>query len=136
MKFLAIWLDTNQAFVLNENGEILESLDSGVATREREDGEGNDQGRMGHQFLDPERKKEERYKHELNQYFRELSDLLAGHSPLLIFGPGQIKKNLHHYLQEDKRFRKTEITMETADAMTANQLGAYVRSFFVGLNKV
>lgn len=135
MEFLAVWLDTNQAYILNAHGETLESLNSGVATREREPGQGNDQGRMGHQFLDPERKKEERYKHEMNQYFREISDLLAGHSILLIAGPGQIKKNLLHYLQQDKRFRNAELKLETTDSMTENQLGAFVRSFYEELAK-
>jgi hypothetical protein len=135
MKSLAIWLDTNQAFILNGKGEILESFDSGIVTREREAGQGNDQARMGSHVLDPGRKKEERYRHELHHYFREISDLLQGYSPLLIFGPGPIKKNLHNFLQEDKRFRNAEINVETADSMTENQLAAFVRTYFAGLNK-
>jgi hypothetical protein len=136
MGSLAVWLDTNQAFILDEKGEILELLRSGVATREREPGQGSDQARMGHQFLDPERKKEERYRHELNHYFREISELIEDYSPLLLFGPGPIKKIYYHYLLDDKRFRNTEIVVETADTMSENQLGAYVRSFFASSKKV
>lgn len=49
---------------------------------------------------------------------------------VLLFGPTNAKDELNNYLNKDLHFKNIQITVESADKMTDNQKGAFVKAYF------
>lgn len=128
-----VWIDLHQALIIPENGTKIVRV-NGIETRVREEGEGNDQGRMGDQFIDPEKKRQEKRHHQLDDFLDLVMARLDGCEVVLIFGPASVKEELEEAMAADYRFNETMVYVETADSMTDNQAMAYVRDFFADLD--
>jgi hypothetical protein len=59
-----------------------------------------------------------------------LEKKVATATDLLLLGPGVIKTQFLHYLQEQKHFAALKIKVLDADKMTQNQLQTLVRESF------
>jgi hypothetical protein len=71
-----------------------------------------------------------RFENQLAGYYVRLIRTLRDASELLIFGPGEAKRELKKALQKQKGLRVTVVGIESADKMTERQIVAKVRGRF------
>jgi stalled ribosome rescue protein Dom34 len=117
-----IWIDHKRAVIVTVAAEhvVADTVDSDVAAHPHYAGQQDGGG---------EKKYEERRNHQLNQYYDAVIRSLAKPDGLLIFGPGEAKREL------EKRIRSTThegfaIDVETTDKLTDPQIVAKVTEYF------
>ncbi len=134
MMRLGIWLDCEKAFVISvsEDDYRTEWVHSNVENRVRYDGETKSSSRLGGMFVNPSRKRMERRKHQLREYFASLTPKIRGSEAILLFGPADTAKHLFKEIRQMKGFRDIPVRVEKADKMTENQMIARVREYYAG----
>jgi hypothetical protein len=74
---------------------------------------------------------ENRRSEQLKHYYKRLDKVLRKAERIYLFGPGQAKKELAKFLEQDKGLRARIEGVENADKkLTQNQKAAQVRDFF------
>jgi len=128
--YTGIWLDHQKAIIFSIAGETetRHIIHSGAQTRRRIPGEGKQYTRMGNAFITPEHHLEERIRHQLSRYYREIIDYIQDTTDLLILGPGEAKTELENMLRQTEWANKIQ-QVEAADRITDNQIAARVREF-------
>lgn len=133
MKNIGIWLDKKNAkiVVLNGKKEVFKTLESEVEFFNRKGGSGPRMKWGGPQDVVHESKYDEREKHQLKAYFKNLVGVIKDADALAIFGPSDTCEKfkfelLEHYKPQGEKIR----IVEKADHMTDNQIKAMVKDFF------
>jgi hypothetical protein len=135
-KKTAVFIDQTKARLIHwEEGlaTFAETLESEYESHPRYRGEGSNQARFG---ADPYHGSNNEYgknrqEEEIKKaYFHHLVDALLPYDEILLFGPGETKKELHNHLQEQSAFRDKTIHVQNSDHRTDNQLLEAVRQFF------
>ena len=131
----AIFIDESEArLITGVNGfaRFSGNLESDHQSHPCYRGEGSNQARFG---TDPYHgsnneyrmhRKEEEEKH---QYFDRISDLLQPFDEILLFGPGEAKKELKNHLKELRAFKPKNIQIQNSDHQTDKQLLEIARAF-------
>lgn len=135
-KKIGLWMDQSHALFLgyaDEPDVFLEDIPSGIVSRPRIDGEGNNTTRLGPSpgpASNNEKKKNNIHSNQLNAYFHELGKKLLNKEELLLMGPGVTKTHFFHHLRQNKHFDKLKIEVVDADKMSEKQLLAKVKQKF------
>lgn len=118
-----IWIDHKRAVIVtvSEGRVASEALESDVEAHPRYSGQ---QGGGG------ERKYEERHGQHLDRYYDEVISRLGHLDGLLIFGPGEAKRELKARLSRSKAPSARTIAIETADELSDLQIVAKVQQHF------
>ena len=133
---MAVFMDHSRArFIFFENGlaSFTGTLESGRSSHSRVAGEGSNQTRFG---SDPyygsnnEYGKNRQEEDIMKKYFHRLEEMLLPFDEIMLFGPGQVKKELHNYLEEQAAFRGKKIQVQNSDHQTERQLLETAGSFF------
>jgi stalled ribosome rescue protein Dom34 len=120
-----IWIDHKQAFLVfaDENAATIENIVSEVEEHPRytsytssEDGAADDQ-------------RDQRYAVHLNKYYDEIISHLRNVDSILLFGPGEAKREFEKRLVS-KGHADRIVAVETSDKMTEPQIIAKVRHFY------
>jgi stalled ribosome rescue protein Dom34 len=133
MSNVGIWIDRSQAIIVSVDSDLnteVQKIDSGIEGRVRIDGEGKDYTRMGNQFADNERTKEEKLKHNLKDYFGRVIDAVSTADSIVIIGPAEAKTDLHKQIQSVPNVASKVAKVEPADSMTDNQVVALIKTYF------
>jgi hypothetical protein len=136
-KKLALWMDQSHALLVSfqdKQALLLEELPSPIRTQVRNPGEGSDLTRFGPGTGDAsnnEKKKNNIHQQQLKEYFDQLEKKVYAATDLLLLGPGVVKTQFLHYLQEQKHFATLKMKVLDADKMTHNQLQALVRESYL-----
>jgi hypothetical protein len=136
-KKLALWMDQSHALLLSYQDKqalLLEELSSPIRSHVRIPGEGSDLTRFGSGMGDAsnnEKRKNNIHQQQLKEYFGQLEKKVATATNLLLLGPGVVKTQFFHYLQEQKHFATLKMKVLDADKMTHNQLQALVRESYL-----
>ena len=127
-----IWIDGKKAVIvqLHNEKETVETILSDIEGHERIEGEGKQFTRMGKQFFSFEKNKEEKHKHQLNGYFKNVLNKIKDADAIMIIGPAETKQGLHKLLSESKTLSKKLVLLEAEDHLTDNQVAAKVREFY------
>ncbi|MDY7035097.1 MAG: hypothetical protein SV375_02885 [Thermodesulfobacteriota bacterium] len=130
-KYAEIWLDREKAFVVkNTDGkESLNVIKSGVEKHIRLSGGSRSETRYGPQDVSSERKPNERRKHQLQRYYRDVIKAVEEAKKLLIFRPGEAKKELEKEIKKSKHLASLIVAVEPEDKMTENQIIVRVREY-------
>lgn len=67
-------------------------------------------------------------------FYKGISDEILKYDHVLLFGPTNAKSELHNLLNKNFNFRDIKIDVESADKMTDNEKGAFVRNYFENSN--
>jgi len=130
-------MDQSHALLLSYQDKqalLLEELPSPIRTHVRIPGEGSDLTRFGSGMGDAsnnEKRKNNIHQQQLKEYFGQLEKKVARATDLLLLGPGVVKTQFFHYLQEQKHFTTLKMKVLDADKMTHNQLQALVRESYL-----
>ncbi len=127
-----VWIDKHKAIFLSFIGNEfkIKTIESGIETRERVEGEKNRSGRFGHQSLDTEKSKENRLNEQSKVFLKKVMDELAQSDEFVIFGPSTMKLSLAKAIKEKPLLNSHLLGLEDADDMTENQMSAWVKDYF------
>ena len=132
-EYAGIWIDLEKAYIvkLQDGKESLEVIDSNVEKHIRLSGGARSKTPFGPQEIASERKPEERRKHQLTRFYRDVIKNIEDVSRVYIMGPGEAKKALNKEIARAKRLSAIRVVVETADKMTEKQLIAKVKDFYL-----
>jgi hypothetical protein len=132
----ALFIDQIVARLITEhNGfaDFTAQTESHYESHPRYQGEGSNQARFGR---DPYHGSNNEYSENrqeeeiMKKYFHQLEEMLLPYDEIMLFGPGQVKKELHNYLEEQAAFRGKKIHVQNSDHQTERQLLETAGSFF------
>ena len=128
---IGLWIDHKKAVIvrLDDEGEEIQQIESGVGGRVRYRGEGRQNRPYGPQHTQGEDQLDNRFTQHLNKFYEQVIAHIRGADAVLILGPGEAKSEFEKRLtQSSVRVRIAAI--ETAGKMTVRQIAAKVRDFF------
>ena len=131
-KNVGIWLDNEKAYIITlvNNNERVEKIESNVESRVRYNGEKKAYSRLGGMFINPQKKKTKRKKHQLKDYFDNILQKTRDANEIYIFGPADAKTNLRKTFQKEKNLKEKVKKVESSDKLTQNQMVARVKKVF------
>ena len=131
-KYMGVWIDHEKAFLVTLTGgkEVTTFVESNVEGRVRLSGGSRSRSPYGPQDVASERKRDERHRHRLREYYQRIIRELEDAHRILIFGPGEAKIELENEMKKSKQFSPKIVSVEPADKMTEAQIAAKVRNAF------
>lgn len=131
-KQTGIWIDTKKAVIvfLEADGHKVSNVFSFIQGRERIPGETSWFTRFGNQFLNFEKRKENRKNNAIRNYLIKVIDEVRNTDELVLFGPAEMKNKLEKLIRQDKMFLAKLKAIEPADSMTENQVVTMVKQFY------
>ncbi|MEX1188792.1 MAG: hypothetical protein WED33_05995 [Bacteroidia bacterium] len=129
---MGIWIDQSKAALVsvNENKASMRTISSPIEKRTRKDGEGKDFGRFGNQYLDPEKRAENKKLQQRNEFLKNVMFELKDVEEFVVFGPAEMKTELRKSIEKDRDLLPKLKSVENAEKMTDNQLIAWVKDYF------
>lgn len=129
---VGVWIDKSRAFsvTMTTDGHELKEIkpeDDAFSDQDTDAGKGSF---MGSQHVSTETKQERKREQHFERFLETVADELSGAELIYIFGPAEAKNKLKNHLAGQNAFKHAELTVETADNMTENQVVARVREFF------
>lgn len=132
MKKTGIWLDKKKALIVDlENGnETLLTVKSNVEDFHISGGSGT-KFKGGPQDVVQDSKYLEREKHQLNNYFKELTSKIDKSDEIVLFGPAGTNDKLYKFLQKKHKVLADKVKdVLKSDSMTSNQIVALVKKYY------
>ena len=126
---VGLWLDHKQAYVIWDGNKDITTIPSNLERRIHFSGGVRIAGTYN-QGRDSELRHNDRYEHQLNQYYTKIIARIEEAESIFIFGPGEAKIELEKALEKHKSMRDKLLKVETADNMTNAQMVAHVRKFY------
>lgn len=134
-KQTGMWIDGSKAVIISlvDGKEQIERVEAEVENRVHHFADGDPGVYMGGRHLIPEKRINERERHQLDQYLAAVLDKVKTADELYVFGPAETRVALQHKLDNDKSYKDLAPRLravEPADSMTKNQIVARVKEFF------
>lgn len=132
MKYTGIWIDNKKAHlvVIDNKAESFKTIESKVERFKPKGGSGT-RFKSGPQDVVHDSKYLEREKHQLKQYFKNVTSEIGDTNALVIFGPADTNLKLNAELNKNYPNLASKVKgVIKADSMTDNQIKALVKDFF------
>jgi stalled ribosome rescue protein Dom34 len=131
--YAGIWIDHREAVIV-----LLQADKEKSIVRIRSEAEGHyrlkggahSKSKIGSQDSMPENRREGRYKHHLQGYYKQIIDTVRDVESMIIFGPGEAKHELAKEIGREKALSGKIAAVETVDKMTEPQVVARVKKYF------
>jgi len=127
-KQAGLWIDHSKTVIvlISEAGELIKEITSGLEKRV------NFTGGTASEDGSTEDVRDRQFEGHLNKYYDQVIALLRQSDSILIFGPGEAKRELQKRL-ESKGMKARIRGIESADKLTEAQVAAKVRGYFQSL---
>jgi hypothetical protein len=132
-KQTGIWIDSKKAVIvtLEDGKEAVSEIQSDLENSVYHDKEGDKGSFFGNQHIDSQKTFDERKKHQINNYLKDVISTVNESDELYIFGPADTKTKLQQKINVEKSTIASKLkSVETADNMTSNQIIAQVKKFY------
>jgi hypothetical protein len=132
-KQTGIWIDSTKAIIVSLEGskEAVTEVLSELENRVYHDKEGDKGSFFAGQHIDSQKSFDERKKHQINSYLKDVISSVNNADELYIFGPAETKPKLEKKINAEKSTISSKPkSIETADSMTSNQIVAKVKQFY------
>lgn len=131
-KQTGIWIDSSKAIIVTllDGKEHIIKIESNIENLMDLGKEGNKGTFMGTHHINNERKFEERKKHQVDSFLKNVIEEIKQDDELYVFGPGEVKLKLKTAIENTNHLSSRLKSLETADSMTQNQLVAKVKDFY------
>jgi hypothetical protein len=132
-KQTGIWIDSTKAIIVSLEGskEPVTEVLSELENRVYHDKEGDKGSFFAGQHIDSQKSFDERKKHQINSYLKDVISSVNNADELYIFGPAETKTKLEKKINAEKSTISSKPkSIETADSMTSNQIVAKVKQFY------
>jgi hypothetical protein len=126
---VGLWIDHKHAYIIWQGQNKIQVIPSNIEPRVRAGG--TRIGGMYNQGLDSELRHNDRYQHQVHEYYTQVIAAIHDAERVFIMGPGEAKYEFGKALQKHKDLRGRLLKIETADKMTNHQMAARVRQFYV-----
>jgi len=122
-RMAGVWIDHKKAVIVSasEGHVTTQTLESEVAAHPHFGGQQDGGG---------EKTYEERHRQSLERYYDEVIDHLGEPEALLIFGPGEAKRELKERLGRSGTPSQFVVEIESADQLTDPQIVAKVKAHY------
>ncbi len=129
---VGIWIDHRHVVIVRVDGEQVEveALESGLEKRVRLAGGSRSRTLYGPQDIASESQRDRRNAKHVNEYYTRVLRCVRRASAILVFGPGEAKRELIERIEETSRFRNTSTEMKRTDKLTQRQIVARVKQHF------
>jgi len=132
-KQTGIWIDSTKAIIvtLNDGKEFVCEIQSDLENKVYHDKEGDKGSFQGNQHINSDKTFEERKKHQMNNFLKDVVTSVQESDELYLFGPAETKIKLQQKINDAKSATNSKLKLvETADNMTSNQIVAKVKKFY------
>lgn len=131
-KQTGIWIDGSKAIIVKLSGgkENITEIESDIENRIHHENEGDKGSFMGDRHINNEKKFDERKKHQIDSFLKNVIEHIKNDDEFFVFGPADIKLKLKHSIENENQLASKLKTVETADSMTNNQVVAKVKAFY------
>tara|TARA_R110000868_G_scaffold152815_3_gene378075 strand:+ start:6339 stop:6821 length:483 start_codon:yes stop_codon:yes gene_type:complete len=132
-KQTGIWIDSTKAIIvtLNDGKEFICEIQSDLENKVYHDKEGDKGSFQGNQHINSDKTFEERKKHQMNNFLKDVVNSVQESDELYLFGPAETKIKLQQKINDDKLTNNGKLkSVETSDNMTSNQIVAKVKKFY------
>lgn len=132
-KQTGIWIDSTKAIIvtLNDGKEFVCEIQSDLENKVYHDKEGDKGSFQGNQHINSDKTFEERKKHQINNFLKDVVTSVQESDELYLFGPAETKIKLQQKINDAKSATNSKLKLvETADNMTSNQIVAKVKKFY------
>ena len=131
MKNIGLWIDHKKTVLViqNEHGENIQQIDSGIGRHVRYRGASHSKSPFSAQYQQGDDQLDNKLTEQLNKFYEKVIAQLRQADAVLIFGPGEAKRELEKRIAHEK-VKVPVMKIETADKMTERQIAAKVRNYF------
>jgi stalled ribosome rescue protein Dom34 len=128
-KQIGLWIDHKQAVIviLQDKREEIRKIHSNIQKPNKTPGGARTHAPYSAQYFKAERDRQ-RMEH-LNRFYREVLASIRDAGSILIFGPGEAKRELQKQMRHE-RIQNRIAAIETSDKLTDRQFAAKVRKYF------
>lgn len=123
-----LWIDHKNAYIIWLHENQIQVIPSNLKPRVHSGG--TRIGGMYNQGLDSELGHNDRFEHQLHEFYEKVIETVREADHLFVMGPGEAKNEFQKALQKHKDMRGRLIKSEPANKMTEKQMAARVREFF------
>lgn len=118
---LGIWMDHSNAHLIGfaKESSLLKTISSTFNHDDKESALNKSESLMHN-----------KRQQEQQAYYNKIGDAITDYEEVLLFGPTNAKTELLNIIKVDQRFNKIKIEAKTADKMTGNEQGAFVKKYF------
>ena len=129
---IGLWIDHEKAVIisLSNDDEKRFLIESDVESRRRATGGSNANVPYFQGGVESQTHLDERIRHRLQKFYREIIQRLNDADRIYIMGPGKAKQELVKEIQESKHLASKLKAVESSDYMTENQMAAKIRKYF------
>lgn len=127
-RHVGLWIDHKHAYIISHEDKKVQVIPSNLEPRVH--GGGTRIGGMYNQGLDSELGYNDRYQHQLHEFYEKVIGAVREAEHIFVMGPGEAKHEFEKALQKHKDLRDRLLKTETAAKMTEKQMTARVREFF------
>jgi len=130
-KKIGLWIDHRQAVIitLTDDGADKTLIKSNVERHVRAAGAPKLKGPFKARLIPADDRREREFTDHLKIYYNQVIDRIGKAESVLIFGPGEAKKELKKQMQKND-LGKLIAGVQTADQMTDNQILAKVCKYY------
>ena len=128
-RHIGLWIDHKQAYLIWYEGSRVDIIPSNIEPPAHYSG-GTQLGGKLTQKGDTELHHNDRYRVQLNRFYKQVIAALHDAASILIMGPGQAKLEFEKMLKKHKDMKNRLVKVTTANKMTRNQMIAYVKDFY------
>ena len=131
MKNIGLWIDHKKTVLVvqNEHGENIQQIESGIGRHVRYRGASHSKSPFSAQYQQGDDQLDNKFTEQLNKFYEKVIAQLRKADAVLIFGPGEAKRELEKRIAHEK-VKVSVMKIETADKMTERQIAAKVRNYF------
>lgn len=128
---IGLWIDHRQAVImtLTDNGVEKKVIRSNAEKHARAAGNSSLKGPHKDRMIPADDRHQQEFVEHLKIYYNQITDAICKAESILIFGPGEAKKELKKQLEKNNLGSRIA-AVETADEMTDNQILAKVCKYF------
>ncbi|MEE9910864.1 MAG: hypothetical protein K4571_03985 [Deltaproteobacteria bacterium] len=128
---IGLWIDHRQAVIISLTGKGADKtvIKSNAEKHIRAAGGSSLKGSFKSRLVPADDRREQEFTGHLKIYYNQIVEAVSAAESILIFGPGEAKKELKKQLEKNNSGGRIA-GVETADEMTDNQILAKVCKFF------
>jgi hypothetical protein len=128
---IGLWIDHKKAILViqGEKGEGIQKIESGIGRHIPYRGASHPKSPYSAQYQQGDNQLDNKFSEQLNKYYKKIVACIRSAEAVLIFGPGEAKRELEKRIVH-KKVKVHIVGIETTDKLTDRQIATKVRKYF------